>query len=101
MKNTHSENAALLRGEFPGDMSAWLAQTAEDNSADLRRLKRNLRQVRQQELTLRQQQILRMHFEEGKSQTAIAEELGVNKSTVCRTLARGKARLRHYLQYTL
>ena len=32
---------------------------------------------------------------------AIAKELGVDKSTVSRTLSRGRKRLKRYLQYSL
>ena len=101
MKGTHAEYAALLRGEFPGDFAAWLEENAEDNRRDLERLKRNLRRVRQAELTARQQQVLQMYFEEEMSVTAIAAQLGVAKSTVSRTLRRGKQRLRQFLQYSL
>ena len=40
-------------------------------------------------------------YDEGKSMTKIAMSLKVNKSTVSRTIARGRNRLYHYLQYSL
>ena len=84
-----------------GDMAAWLRAHAEDNESDLRRLKRNLRLAREQELTARQRQLLRMRYEEDMSVTQIARELGVDKSTVSRTIARAKRRLYKCLRYGL
>lgn len=92
---------SIRNNEFYGDMAAWLRATAEDNESDLRRLKRNLRVARKEELTERQRLMLRMNFEQGKSVTEIAQELGVNKSTVSRTIVRAKVRLYKCLRYTL
>ena len=55
----------------------------------------------QQELTPRQREILRMRFTGGMSVTAIARELGLNKSTVSRSLARSMERLYRSLRYSL
>ena len=41
---------SIRNNEFYGDMAAWLRATAEDNESDLRRLKRNLRVARKEEL---------------------------------------------------
>ena len=49
----------------------------------------------------RQRQLLRMNFEQNKTVTEIAQELGVNKSTVSRTLLRAKRRLYQCLRYAL
>lgn len=65
-----------------------LRANAQDNDGELLRLKRNLRLARQEALTARQRQLLRMNFEQNKTVTEIAQELGVNKSTVSRTLLR-------------
>ena len=87
--------------EFLGDMAAWRRQNSDDNSERLERLRRNLRQVRERELTPRQQLVLRMYYDEGKSIAKIAKSLKVNKSTVSRTISRGRKRLHQYLQYCL
>ncbi len=84
-----------------GDMAAWLRTQAEDNESDLMRLKRNLRLAREQELTARQRQLLQMRYEEAMSVTQIARELGVDKSTVSRTITRAKRRLYKCLRYGL
>ena len=106
MKNSRSKTRAAppyayRNNEFWGDMAAWNRQHSEDNSDRMERLRRNLRKAREQELTPRQQQMLRMYYDEGKSMTKIAMSLKVNKSTVSRTIARGRNRLYHYLQYSL
>ena len=51
------------------------------------------------ELTERQRHILLGVYMEERTMDSLAEELGINKSTVCRTLRRAKARLRMYLKY--
>ena len=75
---------SIRNNEFYGDMAAWLRANAQDNDGELLRLKRNLRLARQEALTARQRQ-----------------ELGVNKSTVSRTLLRAKRRLYQCLRYAL
>ena len=92
---------SIRNNEFYGDMAAWLRANAQDNDGELLRLKRNLRRARQEALTARQRQLLRMNFEQNKTVTEIAQELGVNKSTVSRTLLRAKRRLYQCLRYAL
>ena len=87
--------------ECSGDMAVWLRENADDNQEQLERLLRNLRKARVQELTPRQQQMLSMRFEQNMSVTEIAQELGLNRSTVSRTLRRAQERLRRCLQYAL
>jgi len=85
---------SIRNNEFYGDMAAWLRANAQDNDGELLRLKRNLRLARQEAL-------IRMNFEQNKTVTEIAQELGVNKSTVSRTLLRAKRRLYQCLRYAL
>ena len=87
--------------EWAGDMTVWLRENADDNQEQLERLLRNLRKARIQELTPRQQQMLSMRFEQNMSGAEIARELGLNRSTVSRTLKRAQDRLRRCLQYAL
>ena len=81
--------------EWAGDMTVWLQENADDNQEQIERLLRNLRKARIQELTPRQQQMLSMRFEQNMSGAEIARELGLNRSTVSRTLRRAQKRLRH------
>lgn len=83
------------------DLAAWTAAHTEDNGGDIRRLKRNLRAAREEVLTARQREMLRLFCEEGMSMTEIARTLGVAPSTVSRTLARARRRLYKSLRYTL
>ena len=87
--------------EWAGDMTVWLQENADDNQEQMERLLRNLRKARVQELTPRQQQMLSMRFEQNMSGAEIARELGLNRSTVSRTLRRAQERLRRCLQYAL
>ena len=87
--------------EWAGDMTVWLQENADDNQEQIERLLRNLRKARVQELTARQQQMLSMRFEQNMSGAEIARELGLNRSTVSRTLRRAQKRLRRCLQYAL
>ena len=87
--------------EWAGDMTVWLRENADDNQEQMERLLRNLRKARVQELTPRQQQMLSMRFEQNMSGAEIARELGLNRSTVSRTLRRAQNRLRRCLQYAL
>mgnify|MGYP002518217556 CR=1 FL=1 len=100
MKGTPYSGAFSARSsEFYGDMAAWVRASAEDNAGDVRRLKRNLRLARDEELTARQREMLHLRYEEAMSVTQIAGRLGVSKSTVTRTLARAQRRLYKCLRY--
>ena len=105
MTNSHSSARptpanSYRNNEFLGDLVDWRRHHSSDNSEQIERLHRNLRKARDRELTNRQQQMLRMYYDEGKSMSKIASALKVNKSTVSRTIARGKRRLYRYLQYS-
>ncbi|MBS7227065.1 MAG: sigma-70 family RNA polymerase sigma factor [Oscillospiraceae bacterium] len=92
---------SIRNNEVYGDMAAWLRANAEDNESDVRRLKRNLRLAREEELTPRQRQLMQMRFEQNMSVSEIAEALGLDKSTVSRTITRAKQRLYKCLRYCL
>ena len=82
-------------------MRGWLRVNANTNSELLTRLRQNLRRARQQELTPRQQQVLTLYYDQGMIMTQIAQTLGVNCSTVSRTIRRAKQRLYRCLRYCL
>ena len=79
----------------------WRQEESGDNRERIRRLLSNLPLAVQQELTPRQREILRLRFTGGMSVTAIDEKLGLNKSTVSRSLARSMERLYKSLRYSL
>ena len=94
-------SASRRDSEFIGDLAAWNQANGEDNSDQIDRLCRNMRKVRHNELTPRQEDILHMYYDLGLTIPRIAQELGVHKSTISRTLIRGRDKLKKYLQYTL
>lgn len=87
--------------EWIGDLAVWKRQNDPDNTEQLERLRRNLRQAREQELTPRQRQVVALYYDRGLTIPQIAGQLGVNRSTVSRTLRRARARLFRFLQYGL
>ena len=58
-----------------------------------------VRNVIREELTELQRHTLVAYYFQEQTLAQIAEERGVNKSTVCRTLHRAEAKLRKYLKY--
>ena len=80
-------------GQFLADLANWQRESAPDNSADLERLRRNLRFARQQ--------VLELYYDQGLTMGQIAAKLHLNRSTVCRTLQRARERLYACLRYTL
>ena len=82
-------------------MTVWMREHAEDNSDQLERLRRNLRRAREQELTPRQREILALYYDRGLKMPQIARKLGINRSTVSRTVKRAKERLYRCLRYCL
>lgn len=83
-----------------GDLVAWLRENAATNDEQMYRLHKNLKRAIQEDLTKRQRTMLLMRYSRGFSMVRIAEELGVNRSTVSRTLARANKRLEHALKYS-
>lgn len=79
----------------------WRQEQSGDNQERIRRLLSNLPLAVQQELTPRQREILQMRFTGGMSITGIAKELGLNKSTVSRSLTRSVERLYRSLRHSL
>ena len=61
----------------------------------LQRLRRAVRQ----ELSPRQRETVEAYYFENKTMEQIARELGVNRSTVSRTLKRGMRNLERFLRY--
>ena len=58
-----------------------------------------VQRVIQEELTELQRYTLVAYYFQEQKLAEIAEERGVNKSTVCRTLHRAEEKLRKYLKY--
>ena len=80
-------------------MAVYCRQIAGDNSGEVSKLKRNLICALKEDVTPRQRQALLLYYSEGKNMREIGERLGVDKSTVSRTIQRGEQRLHRCLRY--
>ena len=93
-------NTRYRRGRaYAADMAVYTRQMAADNSREISRLKRNLIRALQEDVTPRQRQTLLLYYSEGLNMREIGERLGVDKSTVSRTIKRGEQRLQRCLRY--
>ena len=77
----------------------WLASEGEDNRADIEKLKRYLPIVLDECVTPTQKVYIMRYFSDGLNIPQIAEEYGVNASTVSRTIRRGMNRAYGYLRF--
>ena len=75
-------------------------EMAEDNAERLLRLKRKL-PAALSKLTEKQRMYLLAYYSERLTMDQLAERFGVNKSTVSRSIQRGKKKLQDYLQFCL
>lgn len=102
VRRSEAQRAISRRGnEFWGDLAAWEQDNSTDNEEQMDRLRRNLRRVREAELTSKQAETLHLYYDLGMSIPKIAQEQGLHKSSVSRTLHRGREKLKRYLQYSL
>lgn len=102
MERYRPAKKALSRrdNELFGDAEAWRLAQSEDNEEQMDRLIRNLRKVIDVELTDKQAEMIHLYYELGMSIPQIAKKKGLHKSSVSRTLSRGRERLKRYLQYS-
>ena len=84
---------------YAADMAVYSRQMASDNSREVSRLKRNLIRALREDVTPKQRQVLLMYYAQGLNMREIGEQLGVDKSTVSRTIKRGERRLQRCLRY--
>ena len=98
MINTSSKRYRAPRSM---DLTAWMAESAGNNSEQMRLMCRKLRAACRQELTPRQREIVELYFFSGEKTTitGVARQLGIDRSTVSRTLKRAMRRLRNHLRY--
>ena len=81
------------------DLAVYAELMAQDNKDQINRLKRNLTHALRQDITQRQREYMMLYYGKSMSMEAIAQQCGVNKSTVSRTLKRGRQRLYRCLRY--
>ena len=87
------------QGYGQADMMIFTELMAQDNREQINRLKRNLTHALRQDITKRQREYMMLYYGKCMSMEAIAQQCGVNKSTVSRTLKRGRKRLCRCLRY--
>ena len=81
------------------DLAVYTELIADDNKDQINRLKRNLTRALRQDNTAKHREYMMLYYGQNMSMEAIAKEFGVNKSTVSRTLKRGRQRLYRCLRY--
>lgn len=89
-------------GLYAADMAVYSRAMSEENtnSDDIAKLKRNLIKALKSDVTPRQREMLMLYYGRGLNMREIGEMLGVDKSTVSRTVKRGERRLKRCLRYT-
>ena len=93
-------NTRYRRGKLhAADMAMYTRQIAADNTRELSRLKRNLIRCLREDVTEKQRQAMLLYYAEGKNMREIGEAMGVDKSTISRTIKRGERRLQRCLRY--
>lgn len=60
---------------------------------------KRVQRVIQEELTPLQREVLTAYYFQEQTMQQIADDRGVNKSTICRTLHRAEEKLRRFLRY--
>lgn len=73
------------------DLAVYTRLMAEDNGSQLQQLRRNLAQALREEVTERQKQVLFLYYNQGLTMREIGAALGVDRSTVSRTIKRGRS----------
>ncbi len=86
-------------GRYAADMAVYARMMAEDNSNQLRQVRQNLVRALREDVTPRQRELLLLYYEEGLNMREIGERLGLDRSSISRTIKRGEARLRRCLRY--
>ena len=81
------------------DLETFVQAMGGDNQTRLAELQACLGKALREDVTPRQQQVLFLYYVQGLNMRQIAEALGVERSTISRTLKRGEERIRHRMRY--
>ena len=85
--------------EFDRGYNRSLMQEESTNREQITIARRVLRDVIATELTPRQRQAILLYYYDGLGKSEIARQMGVNPSTVTRTLSRGEETIRRFLRF--
>lgn len=96
-----------LNSEFLGDsefcadkrISALIGDTAGSNSVQRRLMIKVMRNIIENELSKRQRQMITLYYFQKINIPEIAKMLDVNRSTVSRTISRGRRNIMEKLKY--
>lgn len=72
---------------------------AESNSEKIKKVKKVMLEVVKNDLTPRQKQLVMLYYYSNMTMVEIAEELGIDHSTVSKTLARARKNIMDRLKY--
>lgn len=88
-------------GQWAADMAVYarLMSEANTNDAEIESLRQRITMAMRQELTFKQRICVRLYYVEQMSMSEIAEQLGIDQSTVSRNIKRGEANLRRCLRF--
>ncbi len=81
------------------EQAVYLGLLSLEDEGQLEQASRCLAQALRQEVTQRQRQMLALYYGRRMTMEEIAQSLGVDRTTVSRTLKRGEARLQRCLRY--
>lgn len=96
-----------LKSEFLGEaefcadkkIAALIGDTESSNSAKHRMMLKILRKVIEEALTERQREMITLYYFDRDNIPQIAEKLGVNRSTVSRTISRGRRNIMEKMKF--
>ena len=89
----------ILNGYFAcGERLPSLNELCEMYHVGIRTAKDVIRALKE-DVTAKQRQVLLLYYAEGLNMREIGERLGVDKSTISRTIKRGERRLQRCLRY--
>lgn len=94
-------NDFLGNAEFCADkrITELIGDVSESNSSRHSLIIKVMRSVVENELSSRQRQMIAMYYFQKMNIPEIAQALGVNRSTVSRTLSRGRRNIMEKLKY--
>lgn len=87
--------------EFEGDFEIYRSAVSGDNSGRREKMKEAVLKAMENELSDKQRQTLELYYFKEMTMQEIADELGVCRSTVSRSLSRARSRISRCVKYSL
>ncbi len=88
-------------GLYAADMAHYARVLSEENtnSGEMSRVKLALWRALHEDVTAKQREYMLLYYGQGLNMSEIGQQMGVDKSTVSRTIRRGERALRRCLRY--